>query len=116
MHFLNQEGSPAGKTSGVVIMRELTEVEVACLPKDLPEFIALDLADLAVGDTIHLSALKLPEGVEIPALKFGEDHDIAVVVARFAKEEVDETPETDEVEATKVEGKTPASDDGDAKK
>ena len=116
VHFLNQEGSPAGKTSGVVIMRELTEVEVACLPKDLPEFIALDLADLAVGDTIHLSALKLPEGVEIPALKFGEDHDIAVVVARFAKEDVEETPEVGEVEATKVEGKAPASNEDDAKK
>ena len=115
VHFLNQESSPAGKTSNVVITHEMTEVEVACLPKDLPEFIELDLANMEVGDTVHLSGLKLPDGVEIPALKFGDDHDSAVAVARFAKEEVEEEPETDEVEATKVEGKTSAADEDDSK-
>jgi large subunit ribosomal protein L25 len=89
IHFLNQEKSPAGKTSGVVVMRELTDVEIACLPKDLPEFIELDLGELAIGDIIHLSELKLPEGVEIPHLKLGKEHDIAVVVARMAREEVE---------------------------
>lgn len=89
IHFLNQEKSPAGKTSGVVVMRELTDVEVACLPKDLPEFIELDLGELAIGDIIHLSGLTLPEGVEIPQLKLGKEHDIAVVVARMAREEVE---------------------------
>jgi large subunit ribosomal protein L25 len=89
IHFLNQEKSPAGKTSGVVVMRELTDVEVACLPKDLPEFIELDLGELAIGDIIHLSGLNLPEGVEIPQLKLGKEHDIAVVVARMAREEVE---------------------------
>src|SRR5690606_12458230 len=89
IHFLNQEKSPAGKTSGVVVMRELTDVEVACLPKDLPEFIELDLDELAIGDIIHLSGLTLAEGVEIPELKLGKEHDIAVVVARMAGEEVE---------------------------
>ena len=104
LHFLNQEKSPAGKTGGVVIMHELTEVEVACLPKDLPEAIEVDLGNLAVGAVVHLSDLKLPAGVEIPALKLGKEHDVAVVVAKHGKEEVEEVaaPEAAEVPATKA--------------
>ncbi len=90
LRFLNQEKSPAGKTSGVVIMHELTEVEISCLPKDLPESIDVDLTDLAVGAVVHLSGLKLPAGVEIPALKLGKEYDVAVVVAKHAKEEAAE--------------------------
>ena len=87
LHFVNADKSPAGKTAGVVIMHELTEVTVACLPKDLPEAIEVDLADLAVGTVVHLSALKLPAGVEVPELKLGPDHDVAVVVAKHARGE-----------------------------
>ena len=82
LHFMNQETSPAGKTGGVVVMHELTEVEISCLPKDLPEAIEVDLAKLTVGAVVHLSDLKLPAGVEIPALKLGKDHDDAVVIAK----------------------------------
>jgi large subunit ribosomal protein L25 len=92
VHFLNQEKSAAAKTSGVVISHNLTEVEVSCLPKDLPEFIELDLADLKPGDIVHLSQLKLPKGVEIVALHLGADHDIAVVTANTVKEEAEEAP------------------------
>ncbi|AIF49124.1 50S ribosomal protein L25/general stress protein Ctc [Dyella japonica] len=92
VHFLNQEKSAAAKTSGVVISHNLTEVEVSCLPKDLPEFIELDLADLKPGEIVHLSQLKLPKGVEIVALHLGADHDIAVVTANTVKEEVEATP------------------------
>src|SRR6187455_1903053 len=55
LHFLNQEVSPAGKTAGVVITHELNDVEISCLPKDLPEFIEVDLGALSVGDIIHIS-------------------------------------------------------------
>ncbi len=89
LHFLNQATSPAGKTSGVVVMHELTELEVSCLPGDLPEYIEVDLAELKEGDVVHLSNLKLPKGVEIPALKLGPDHDVAVVVARQLKAEAE---------------------------
>jgi large subunit ribosomal protein L25 len=98
LHFLNQEKSPAGKTSGVVISHNLTEVEVSCLPKDLPEFIELDLADLKPGDIVHLSQLKLPKGVEIVALHLGADHDVAVVTANTVKEEVEEAPAAEPAE------------------
>jgi len=90
LHFLNQELSPAGKTSGVVVSHNLTEVEISCLPKHLPEFIELDLAALKPGDIIHLSELKLPPNVEIVALHLGESHDIPVVTANTVQEEVDE--------------------------
>lgn len=104
LRFLGQEKSPAGKTGGVIIMHELTEVEVSCLPKDLPEAIEVDLSALEIGQVVHLSALKLPAGVEIPALKLGKEHDVAVVVAKHGKEEVEEAaaPETAEVPATKA--------------
>ncbi|SFW58952.1 50S ribosomal protein L25/general stress protein Ctc [Luteibacter sp. UNCMF366Tsu5.1] len=89
VHFLNQEKSPAGKTAGLVISHNLTEVTVSCLPKNLPEFIELDLADLKAGDIIHLSDLKLPAGVEIPELGLGKEHDVAVVTVAAIQEEVD---------------------------
>lgn len=99
LRFVNEAKSPAGKTAGVVIMHELTEVNVACLPKDLPETIEVDLSDLAVGGVVHLSGLKLPTGVEIPALALGPDHDVAVVVAKHAQGEADEAPAAGEGEA-----------------
>jgi len=102
LHFLNQEKSPAGKTSGVVISHNLTEVEISCLPKDLPEFIELDLGELNQGDIIHLSELKLPANVEIVALHLGESHDIPVVTANTVQEEVDVAPEETEAAAAAV--------------
>ncbi|MEO6075191.1 MAG: 50S ribosomal protein L25/general stress protein Ctc [Dokdonella sp.] len=116
VHFLNQDESPAGKTSNVVITHEMTEVEVTCMPKNLPEFIELDLSKMEVGDTVHLSELKLPEGVEIPALKLGEDHDSAIAVARFAKEEVEDEPETDEADGDAVDGDAAESGEDDDSK
>ena len=89
IHFLNQEKSPAGKTSGLVISHNLTEVVVSCLPKHLPEFIELDLAKLDAGSIIHLSDLKLPANVEIPELALGKEHDVAVVTVASIQEEVD---------------------------
>ena len=103
LHFLNEDKSSAGKAADVVVLHELNDVEVSCLPKDLPEFIEIDLSNLAVGDIIHLSELKLPAGVEIPELKLGKEHDVAVVIAKHGKEDVEEAaPETAEVPATKA--------------
>lgn len=104
LHFLNQEKSPAGKTAGVLILHELNEIEVSCLPKNLPEFIEIDLSALAIGDIVHLSEIKLPTGVEIPEVKLGKEHDVAVVIAKHGKEEVEVAvaPEAAEVPAAKV--------------
>lgn len=114
LHFLNEDKSPAGKSAEVVVTHELTEVTISCLPKDLPEFLEVDLAQLDVGTIIHLSELKLPAGVEIPELKLGKEHDLAVVIAKHGKEEVEvvEAPEAAEVPAAKVAKKDePKKDD-----
>lgn len=104
LHFINQETSPANKTAGCIIMHEITEVEISCLPKDLPEFIEVDVGDLKVDDIIHLSALKLPAGTAIPELKLGKEHDIAVVIAKLGREEVDAAPVEGAEGAEKKEG------------
>ncbi len=96
LHFLNQEKSPAGKASGVVVSHNITEVEVACLPKDLPEYLEIDLSDLKLGDIVHLSDIKLPAGVEIPELKLGKEHDHPVVTAQEIREEAEEVTEAAE--------------------
>jgi large subunit ribosomal protein L25 len=99
LHFLNQDTSPAGKAAGVVITHEVNEVEVSCLPADLPEYIEVDLAKLKEGDTLHLSDLTLPPRVEIPELKLGKEHDVAIVIARMSKAGVsDESGEGGEEE------------------
>ena len=88
--FINEDTSPAGKAADVLVTHELKEVAIACLPKDLPESIEVDLGELKAGDIIYLSGLKLPAGVEIPALKLGKGHDDAVVIAKSAAGEAAE--------------------------
>jgi large subunit ribosomal protein L25 len=89
LHFVNQEKSPAGKASGVVVSHAMTDMEVSCLPKDLPEFLEVDLIELKLGDIVHMSDLKLPAGVEIPELKLGKEHDHPVVTAQEIREEAE---------------------------
>jgi large subunit ribosomal protein L25 len=93
LHFINEDKSPAGKSAEVVVTHELNELHVSCLPKDLPEFIEVDLSTLSVGDVVHLSDIKLPAGVELPELKLGKEHDVAVVIAKHGRVEEAETPE-----------------------
>jgi large subunit ribosomal protein L25 len=89
LHFVNQEKSPAGKASGVVVSHAMTDLEVSCLPKVLPVFVEVDLIDLKLGDIVHMSDIKLPAGVEIPELKLGKEHDHPVVTAQEIREEVE---------------------------
>ncbi len=79
LHFLNEDKAPVVKLQGGVISHQLTEVEVICLPKDLPEFIEIDLVDIEMDQVLHLSDLTMPKGVRSAALQQGEDHDQAVV-------------------------------------
>ena len=91
LHFINEDTSPAGKAADVVVTHELKEVTITCLPKDLPESIEVDLGELKAGDVVYLSNIKLPKGVEIPALALGKDHDDAIVTAKAGKaDEADE--------------------------
>jgi large subunit ribosomal protein L25 len=97
LHFLNQEKSPAGKTANVIVTHELHELTIICLPRDLPEFISVDLSELTAGDIIHMSNIKLPANVEIPALKLSKEHDLAVVIAKFARGTDEDTAATEAV-------------------
>lgn len=97
LHFLNQEKSPAGKTANVIVTHELHELTIVCLPRDLPEFISVDLSELSAGDIIHMSNIKLPANVELPALKLSKEHDLAVVIAKFARGTDEDTAATEAV-------------------
>ena len=79
LHFINEEEAFGVKQEGGVISHLVNEVEVACLPGNLPEYIEVDVRDLKLGESIHLSQLQLPEGVELVQLAHGDDHDLAVV-------------------------------------
>lgn len=80
LHFINAEISPGVKNSGGIVSHVMTEVDISCLPDDLPEFISVDLIDMIAGHTFHLSDLVLPENVEIPLLAKGEDLPVATIV------------------------------------
>lgn len=86
LHFTNQDACVGVKTGGGVISHLMVEVEVRCLPKDLPEFIEVDMAAAQVGDIVHLSELKLPEGVHIPSLIHGDQPVVSVHLPRGGEE------------------------------
>lgn len=91
LHFVNEAASVGVKKGGVVT-HAMVDVEVLCLPSALPEFIEVDLANVEIGGTIHLSDLVLPAGVEIAALQHGAEHDhpIAQIVKTRSSEEAAE--------------------------
>jgi large subunit ribosomal protein L25 len=64
-HFINADVAPGVKLGGGIVAHIMTEADVSCLPKDLPEFIEVDVANLEMGHSIHLSEIKLPKGVEL---------------------------------------------------
>ena len=90
LHFRGEDVAPGVKKSGGIVNHLLTNVEVICLAKDLPEYIEVDLSALEAGSSVHLSDLKMPDGVRVAALLQGPDHDLPVatiVVPRAAMEE-----------------------------
>ncbi len=78
IHFVGEEESEAGKSSGVIIQHVVTEVEIAALPENLPEYLAVDLSHMHDGDVIMMTDIKLPEGVVIPALAQEDSEDIMI--------------------------------------
>ncbi len=79
LHLKGESVAPGVKTGGGVVSHMMNEVEVSCLPADLPEYLELDVSALELDDSLHLSQIPLPKGVEIVALQYGEDHDQPVV-------------------------------------
>jgi len=85
LHFIGEDVAPGVKIGGGIVTHAVTEVEVSCLPKDLPEYIEVDLSALELGESLHLSDLKLPPGVELVQLLQGEEHDVAVAAIQATR-------------------------------
>ena len=92
LHFKGGAAAPGVKTQGGVISHLLNQVQVMCLPKDLPEFLDVDVSGMNINDLLHLSDIKLPPGVEIPELSHGRDSPI-VSVHHARAEEIDQPTE-----------------------
>ena len=85
LHFVNADICPGVKLEGGVVSHVMTELDVTCLPGNLPEFIEVDCKDLAVGNSIHVSHLQLPAGVESALLHRGEDPTVATILGAKAE-------------------------------
>jgi large subunit ribosomal protein L25 len=86
IHYIGEDESEAGKVSGLVIQHLVTEIEIAALPANLPEYLDVDLSGMEEGDVILLTDIKLPEGVEIPALAGDGDEEIMIANTIHIKE------------------------------
>jgi large subunit ribosomal protein L25 len=113
LHFINEDRCKGVRLEGGVVSHNLTDVEISCLPADLPEFIEVDIAELGVGESIHLSDLVVPEGVTIVQLALGADHDISVVTVnepRVSAAEEEAEGEEQEPEAPEADEEEPGED------
>ena len=99
LHFKGEAGSPGVKKGGVVSHLR-NEIEVSCLPKDLPEFIEIDLSGLDINQMVHLADLPVPEGVEILELTHGRNSPVVSVHHARAQEEAEAAPAADAAAAT----------------
>ena len=111
VRFINEEICVGVKMHGGAISRLINNIDINCLASNLPEYLEVDVAELDVGDSVFLSSLDLPEGVEIPSLALGEDRDQAVVSITEAKV-LDVEPEV--VESADEEGDESSDDSGDS--
>jgi len=123
IHFLNEDKAPGVKQSGGKVSHLMTDVEVVCLPRYLPEYLAIDIGDLGLDEMRYMSDIPLPEGVTIPALAQGDEANQPVVSIHVIKEMVIEEEEGLEAaapgavpvageEAAEEEGSSDESDEG----
>ena len=93
LHFINADIAPGVKISSGIVSHIINELNILCLPKDLPEFIEVDLKDLAAGHSLHISNLVMPAGVESVALNKGDDQSVAtIIIPRAVAAEEDAAP------------------------
>jgi large subunit ribosomal protein L25 len=121
IHYLNTEEAIGVKTGGGSVSQLITDVEVSCLPKDLPEYFEVDIAELELNEMLHLSDIKVPEGVEIPQLAQGPENDHAIVSIHVIKAAPIEEDEVEAVEGEEgaegeaaADGDAPAAEGGDS--
>ncbi|ORU93830.1 MAG: 50S ribosomal protein L25/general stress protein Ctc [Cycloclasticus sp. symbiont of Poecilosclerida sp. N] len=97
IHFVGGDVAPGSKQGGV-ITHDLVDVEVECLPKDLPEYLEIDISELEIGDSLHLTDIKLPEGLSIVALAQGEAHDVQIVAIQINRASLEDEEELEGAE------------------
>jgi large subunit ribosomal protein L25 len=102
LHFIGEDVAPGVKLRNGIVNHLMKHVDVTCLAKDLPEYIEVDVSPLEAGESVHLSDLKLPAGVEIPGVVADSEHDLPVVtiVLPRAALEVEEAPAAEAAEGT----------------
>ena len=109
IHFLNEDKCAGVKIGGGNILKTLNEIEVSCLPKDLPEYIEVDMLDVDLGESVHLSDISLPDGVISVALSVGEENDLSVAIVQAPRGTADEDEEVvsgeDDAAEEQAEGK-----------
>ena len=100
LHFINEEQCTGVKLGGGMIQKQATDIEIQCLPKDLPEYLEVDMLEVELGDIVHLSDITLPEGAIATALELGDDHDLAIasVIAPRGIKEDDEDEATEDAD------------------
>ena len=100
LHFVNEENSPAVKAQGAIISHVMTEIDIACLPKDLPEFIQVDLSGLDTAHSLHVSGVTLPPGVSIVSRRTGDPVVATAVVPKAVVETEEVAAEAEAAAAT----------------
>ena len=113
IRFINEESCVGVKMHGGVVSHLINDIDISCLASNLPEYLEIDVEEMDIGDSVFLSALKLPEGVEIPVLALGEDRDQAVVSVTEAKI-IDIEPEIIESEDEEGEEGEESSEDSES--
>lgn len=104
LHFLGDDVAPGVKIAGGIFSRLITDVEIQCLPKDLPEFLTVDVSELDINNSVHMSDIKLPEGVEMTAvLQDSDDYAIASITPSRISIDVEEEVEEELEEGAVVE-------------
>ena len=113
-HFINEETAPGVKLEAGLISHIMTEIDISCLPKDLPQYIEVDMGALSIGDSIHLSEVKVPEGVELTTLS--DENDPAITSISKPKVVVEEavTAQSENSEEGSEEGSS-GDESGDEK-
>jgi len=110
IHFMNEESSVGVKMEGGIVQHQTTDIEILCLPGDIPEYIEVDMAEIVTGQIVHLSEVTLPAGVTSVALALGEDHDLAIASIVAPKGGSDEEEDAEAEEETTDE----AEEEGDS--
>ena len=100
LHFINEEACVGVKMQGGLVQHQATDIEVQCLPANIPEYIEVDMIEVETGQIVHLSDVTLPEGVTSVALALGESHDLAIasVLAPKGSDDVDDASPAEDAE------------------